>query len=165
MRRLPIVVLLLAGCAPDEGPYFIPGSAVLPSCTEAPAADLSGAWYDNGEVEITSEGCEEAALGERITACGLDWAVTQTGNEVSIEVDNEYEIKGRLCGDELHLEGGWWLSVDLGGTGCTYDDGVEVGIEAGSSTLTLTPEGTVAGVLEIRSACTARYDMYLTRKM
>jgi hypothetical protein len=164
MRGVPIFALMLAGCVPDGPPYFIPGTAELPACQDAAATDLSGAWYDNGEVEITSPGCEDTMVGDRITVCGLDWKISQSGNDVAIEVDGEYEIKGRLCGDQLHLEGGWWISVDLEGTGCTYEDGVEVGIDAEASTLMLAEDGTVEGVLAIRSGCTARYDMVLRRK-
>ena len=36
----------------------------------------------------------------------------QDGNDVTILVDEEYRIEGRLCGNQLYLRGGWWLPVE-----------------------------------------------------
>jgi len=169
----PIVLLLASttGCGRNDGPYFIPGSAELPACDEAPAFDLDGtSWYDLGEVEIQSTGCAGAVPGQTFDACALSWKMTATepgSGDVRIIVDNEYRILGRLCGETLHLEGGWWLPVEDEGI-CTYaeDSAEEVGIQDGGSTLTIVdqPSGLVAtGVLMLRGGCDATYDMTLTQ--
>ena len=63
-----------------------------------------------------------ANVGEIFTTCPLAWSFSQTGSEVEILVDNEYAILGRLCGDSLFLEGGFWLPVEDPEEGCTYDE-------------------------------------------
>jgi hypothetical protein len=171
MRSRAVVVALsaalaLTACIGVGGPpWFIPGSARLPSCSEAPAADLTGGWFDQGLVTITSPGCLDAPLGTALPACALDWDVAQDGTEVAIVVDEEYEIRGRLCGDTLHLEGGWWLPVEAEGNGCTYDDedASEVGIEAEGAALTYA-DGAMSGTLAIRADCTAEYAVTLRRR-
>ncbi|MGF1468544.1 MAG: hypothetical protein ACFCGT_20670 [Sandaracinaceae bacterium] len=167
--RLAAVVIaatLLPACGLGGGgpPWFFRGSARLPDCTEPPATVLTGEWFDQGQVTITSQGCEDAAPGEVFPSCPLNWVMTQAGGEVDILVDNEYEVRGRLCGDQLHLEGGWWLPVEAEGFGCTYEDedAAEVGIEAEGSVLTA-EEDLLRGTLVVRERCTAEYDVTLTR--
>jgi len=82
-------------------------------------------------------------------------------------VDDEYRMRGRLCGDQLHLDGGWWLPTENETLGCTYDedDAAEVVIDEGAATLTVEDDGSrAAGTLSIRAGCTGRYDMTLTRR-
>jgi hypothetical protein len=65
---------------------------------------------------------------------------TQDGNGVTIVVDTEYRIEGRLCADQLYLRGGWWLPVVDESLGyCTYEDDSadEVGIESEGNVLTV----------------------------
>jgi hypothetical protein len=162
------VLALLAGC-PSDGPYSISGSAVLPSCEETPARDLTGTWFDQGTLTITSAGCEanQAPLGTVLDTCALNWEVTQDGNSVEILVDGEYRMQGRMCGDTLHLQGGWWLPAEDELGQCNYDDedGAEVGIEMGGSSLLLQqdPGGGdyFSGTLSLRETCTADYLMEL----
>lgn len=160
---------LLVGCGGDAGPYFIHGTARLPSCTEAPALTLASSWFDQGTVEVTSAGCDDARPGERYTVCPLDWAVSQQGNDVAITVDSEYELKGRFCGETLHLEGGWWLPVRDEAEGCTYeeDSASEVLIQREGNALKLGDpvQGappTFRGTLSLGGSCTGRYEMTLT---
>ncbi|MDJ0790244.1 MAG: hypothetical protein QNK05_25915 [Myxococcota bacterium] len=166
---LALFLMALLGCGRNEGPWFIPGSAELPDCDDPPAFDLDGTtWFDTGEVEIQTAGCSDAMPGDTFDVCALSWEMTVTepgGNDVRILVDNEYRILGRLCGATLYLEGGWWLPVEDEGL-CTYDEdsAEEVGIEDGGSTLNVTSglgglEAT--GVLIVRGACEATYDMTL----
>ena len=163
-----LTLAALVSCSADEGPYFIPGSATLPSCTESPAFDLSGGWSDNGTVSIRTAGCDDAQPGSEFRSCALTWEMTQTESDVDILVDNEYEILGRLCGAELHLEGGWWLPVEDAGE-CTYeeDSAAEVGIQMGGSTLTVAEDqfGSLAatGILEVGGPCEAMYEVTLSR--
>jgi len=164
-----LVLVALISCG-EEPPYFIPGSATLPSCTEPPAFDLNGStWGDTGKVTIETAGCDGAQPGEVFDSCLLDWVMTQTGQDIEILVDNEYTILGRLCGDTLHLEGGWWLPVEDEGE-CTYDEdsAEEVGIQMAGSTLVVMDDeflgGLVAtGTLQVRGSCEGAYDMTLTR--
>lgn len=157
---------LVASCIPGGPPYFIPGSATLPACTEAPAFDLNGSrWSDSGTVTIGTAGCLDAQPGEKIDSCPLSWDMTQEGSDVEILVDEEYRINGRLCGSTFHLEGGWWLPVvdtDVGS--CTYEDdsAAEVGIEMGGSSLAVT-EVTMTGTLSVRGPCTGSYDVTFQR--
>lgn len=154
----------------DEPPYFIPGSATLPSCTEPPAFDLDGSmWGDNGQVTIKTTGCIGAQPEEVFESCSLTWVMTQTGQDIEIIVDEEYRILGRLCDDMLHLEGGWWLPVQDEGQ-CTHEDdsAAEVGIQMGGSTLVVMDEergtGLIAtGILQVGGPCEADYDMTLRR--
>ncbi len=162
-----LTLAALVSCSADEGPYFIPGSATLPNCTEPPGFDLTGGWSDNpgSIVSIRTAGCDDAPAGSEIESCPLGWEMTQTGGEVQILVDNEYEMVGRLCGAELHLEGGWWLPVEDAGQ-CTYeeDSAAEVGIQMEGSTLIVTERDqslVATGVLEVRGPCEASYDVEL----
>ena len=96
-------VLLLSAC--DLTPFVVEGTAKLPDCDEAPAADLDGRVFsDSGTVVLTSEGCA-AEAGTSFAACPLTWELSQEGSDVTVWVDDEYRIKGRFCGDTLHLEG------------------------------------------------------------
>ncbi len=116
------IVIALGACKEDV--YFIPGTGTLPECDEAPSTDLNGTlWSDQGTVTILTAGCLGAELNTTFMSCTLNWAFTQNGDDLSIVVDEEYRLEGRLCGDQLHLRGGWWLPVvdeDVGY--CTYDD-------------------------------------------
>jgi len=162
----PLIVVAVGSCKGDA--YYIPGSGTLPNCSEAPVTDLDGtAWYDNGTVTIRTVGCRTALPNDTFQSCALDWAFAQDGNDVSIVVDNEYRIDGRLCGDQLYLRGGWWLPVvdeDVGG--CTYeeDSADEVGIEAEGNVLTvaenaMTGQFEMAGTLAVRGSCSADYEV------
>ncbi|MCA9665238.1 MAG: hypothetical protein KC503_06605 [Myxococcales bacterium] len=161
-------VLLSVSCSAGDGPYLIRGTARLPSCTTAPAIDMSGTrWFDSGTVTITSAGCEGTHLGESIPSCALDWVVVaHEGNDVTFIVDNEYRVLGRLCGDALHLEGGWWLPVEDGAAGCTYadDSAAEVGIQDEASTLAVISADEIRGRLALQQQCSADYDVTLRRK-
>lgn len=173
MREIACICGLLAvgSCAPDT--YFIPGTGELPDCTEAPIANLDGTvWFDNGTVTILSEGCPGAAVGQTFESCGLDWVFTQEGNDVGIVVDTEYEIEGRLCGDQLYLRGGWWLPVVDGDLGCTYEDdsAEEVGIQQDGNVLTFAADVPVfpgseetqdlmTGTLQVQGRCAGRYEV------
>lgn len=164
--------LLLASmisCGGQGPPYFIQGTATLPDCVDPPAFDLSGSWSDSGLVTIETNGCDGAQPGEELQSCALTWVMTQTGQDIEIIVDDEYRIDGRLCGDILHLEGGWWLPVQ-DEMMCTYeeDSAAEVGIQTGGSTLVVVDDefqgGLVAtGTLQVRGPCEAAYDVTLFR--
>lgn len=164
-----LLVITMASCG-DNPPYFIAGSATLPSCAEPPAFDVDGSmWGDGGLVTIETVGCDGALPGEVFQSCPLTWAMTQTGQDIEILVDEEYTILGRLCGDTLHLEGGWWLPVQ-DEMMCTYeeDSAAEVGIQMGGSTLVIVDDevmgGLVAtGTLQVRGPCDAAFDMTLFR--
>jgi hypothetical protein len=70
-------LLMLAshvGCSVDEGPYFIPGSATLPNCTEPPDFDLTGGWSDNpgSIVSIRTAGCDDAPADSEFESCSED---------------------------------------------------------------------------------------------
>jgi hypothetical protein len=99
-----------------------------------------------------------------LTVCALQWRFTQTGNDVDILVDNEYRVDGRICGDTLHLRGGWWLPTEDEGFGCTYEEDTaeEVGIQAEGNTLTLV-DGQLVGTLVVRGGCSASYDATFSR--
>ncbi len=45
-----LALAALASCSSGGPPYFIPGSATLPTCTEPPAFDLNGSWSDAGHL-------------------------------------------------------------------------------------------------------------------
>lgn len=172
IASLACVTALSVGACAEEPPFFIPGTATLPACDEPPAFDVSGLWSDSGVVTIDSTGCSDAQLGETLIACPLTWELEQSGNDVGILVDEEYIINGRLCGDTLYLEGGWWLPVQDEGE-CTYEDdsAEEVGIQQGGSTLVLmeVPNGpapprlVASGILDVRGPCEASYDTILER--
>lgn len=169
MRHSPLLLLtLLAGCS-SEGSYSITGSAKLPDCSEPPQRDLTGRWFDEGTLTITSSGCEDldAPLGSVFESCPLDWELSQDGTEVDIVIDYEYALEGRMCGDTLHLQGGWWLPLEDDAGQCNYDDddGEEVGIETGGSALSLQDDPDfgelLAGTLVVKGPCTGDYLMTL----
>jgi len=164
------ILAALGSCSKEEI-YFIPGTGTLPDCTEAPATNLDGAcWFDSGVVTIGSAGCQEAMPDDMFNVCGLAWSFTQTGNDVTIIVDGEYQIDGRFCGDQLSLRGGWWLLVEDAGT-CDYQDeesADEVSIQAGGNVLTFVPaspetggQEQLTGVLAVQGSCSADYDVVL----
>ena len=164
---LPTLLLpLLGACSTDET-IFIQGTATLPNCSETPVTNLDGThWYDNGTITIQTAGCPDTNVGDALTVCGLDWVFTQTGNDAEITVDNEYRIKGRLCGDKLHLQGGWWLPVvDTDTGGCTYEDdsAEEVAIKAGGNLLTVSAQE-MSGTLAVQGRCSGTYAVVLRRK-
>jgi len=168
LSAVAVVALLATGCptggtGPD-GLYFIPGSGALPTCADTPAGDLTGEWFDNGMLTIRADGCAGTMAGDVLTVCALNWQMTQTGNDVAIAVDNEYRIDGRICGDQLHLHGGWWLPTEDPPFGCTYEDDTaeEVGIEAAGNVLTLA-ENRLVGTLVVRGGCQAEYAIEMDR--
>ena len=147
------------GC--QEELYFIPGTATLPDCNETPVTDLNGSlWFDQGTVTIESDGCAGVSVGDELDSCALNWSFSQDGNDVSIVVDEEYQLEGRLCGDQLFLRGGWWLPVRDEDGFCYEDDSAEeVGIQAGGNTLTVsTDPPQMTGVLAVQGSCAANYD-------
>jgi hypothetical protein len=167
MRRLLTASVIVVGCS---SPPMVEGSARLPECSQPPATDLTGTWFDQGTVTITTTGCEDqgAAKGESFQSCPLNWVVTQDGNAVTLIVDEEYEVHGRICGDTLHLQGGWWLPVQDENGRCNYDDddGEEVGIESeGASLQWSMRDGAEAlnGALVVRGACAAEYAVTLSK--
>ena len=160
------IVIALGAC--KEELYFIPGTGTLPECDEAPSANLDGTtWFDQGTVTILTSGCLGAEPDATFKSCPLNWAFTQTGNVVSIVVDEEYRIEGRLCGDKLHLRGGWWLPVEDEDEGyCTYEDDSadEVGIMAEGNVLTYVPPDAetpaqLTGTLVVQGGCRAEYEV------
>ena len=154
------IMITLGSCKGEL--YFTPGTGTLPDCNDTPVTDLNGTqWYDNGTVTITSTGCDGTVPGDEHRSCGLDWIFTQNDNDVTIVVDNEYRLEGRLCGDQLSLRGGWWLPVvdeDVGG--CTYEDdsAEEVGIMSDGNVLTVA-ENQMTGTLAVQGSCSADYDV------
>jgi hypothetical protein len=157
-RVIACILFALGSCA--EEVFFIPGTGTLPDCDEAPITNLDGSsWYDGGTVTILTAGCEDAMPDDAFTACALDWMFEQDGNDVSILVDTEYRIQGRLCGDQLYLRGGWWLPVEDAGS-CTYDEdsAEEVGIEQEGNVLTVSSTG-MSGTLVVQGACRAEYEV------
>jgi hypothetical protein len=162
--KIWVCSLIAAGACASEEPLFIPGSATLPDCSAPPAVNLDGTeWFDQGTVTVTSAGCQDASAGDPFAVCALNWDFTQRGDEVSIVVDDEYRLQGRLCGDQLHLRGGWWLPVEDAGQ-CTYDDdsAMEVGLQAAGNVLTVTAEQ-LTGTLALRAACDATYEVVFAR--
>ena len=168
MRRIAcgLVLLVLGSC--QEGILFIPGTATLPACDEAPVTDLSGFWFDIGTVTIRTEGCFDAAVGTEFQSCALNWQFTQDGNDLTIIVDEEYRLNGRLCDDELYLEGGWWLPVEDNGF-CEYEDDSadEVGIQAEGNVLTYSVSDQqiqqLTGTLVVQGSCGASYEVTFER--
>jgi hypothetical protein len=158
-KKLQLVTLVafICGCGGGDG-AFIPGTADLPDCSDPPAMNLDGTeWFDVGTVTILSAGCPDAVVNDTLMACPLNWTFAQTDNEVTIGVDDEYRLEGRLCGDQLHLRGGWWLPVEDAGQ-CTYDDdsAEEVRIQAPSNTLTVGATE-MTGTLTVEGRCAASY--------
>jgi hypothetical protein len=163
MRRIACVCVLIAlgGCKEEFS--FIPGTGTLPDCNEPPITDqLDGTvWFNQGPVTIVTEGCPDVAPEDTLTSCAENWAFSQDGNDISIVVD-EYRLNGRLCGDQLSLEGGWWLSVQDEQGACNYEDedGDEVGIQAGDNVLTVNPaEEQMTGRLVVQGSCDADYEV------
>lgn len=158
-----VFALLLAFAAvscgvQDEAPWFIRGSARLPDCSEPATYNLDATrWFDDGTVTITSSGCSEP-VGAQFSVCGLAWDFQQNGRDVEILVDHEYRILGRACGSQLYLEGGWWLALRDERGSCDYEDGTEVVIESGGSTLNVGADA-LTGTLAIAERCTGRYDV------
>ena len=150
--------------------YFFPGSGVLPNCDEPPITDLDGTpWFDSGTGTILTAGCQGALPDDVFQSCPLVWVFAQDGNDVTIVVDAEYRIDGRLCGDQLYLRGGWWLPVvdeDLGY--CTYkdDSADEVGIQAEGNVLTFNgdAEGKMTGTLMVQGRCARQYEVTFRRQ-
>jgi hypothetical protein len=146
---------------------FIPGTGTLPDCNEAPAANLNDTvWFNQGPVTILTAGCLDFAPDTMLESCPEDWYFKQDGNDIDIVVD-EYRVNGRLCGDQLYLEGGWWLSVRDEQSGCSYedDDGDDFGIQAGGNVLTYIPASPetgarpqLKGVLLLEGRCGLSYD-------
>ena len=106
-----------------------------------------------------------------LTSCAENWAVTQNENDLDIVVD-EYRLNGRICGNKLYLEGGWWLSAEDEQRQCNYedDDGEEFGIESDGNVLTFTeadPEAGTSdqwkGILVMQGRCRVSYDATLSR--
>lgn len=162
MRLIVCVCILaaLGGC--KEELYFIPGTGTLPDCNETPVTDLNGTlWFDQGTVTIRTGGCPDAMPDDEFQACALNWAFSQTGNDVSIVVDEEYRLEGRLCGNQLYLRGGWWLPVMDEEGFCYEDDSAEeVGIQAEGNVLTVSPaEQAMTGILVVQGSCEAGYDV------
>lgn len=144
------------------GLYFIPGTGTLPDCDEMPVTNLDGTlWFDQGTVTIRSTGCADAMPDEQFEACALNWAFSQDGNDLEITIDEEYRIEGRLCGDQLYLRGGFWLSVrDEEGFCYEEDSAEEVGIQAEGNVLTVFPEeDRISGTLSVEGPCSAEYEV------
>ena len=156
---------LLGACGGgDGGLASVRGTGRLPECQEEPSATLDGTvWFDTGQLSIQSAGCS-LAQGSVVDVCPLQWELSQQGNDLHIRVDGEYDMNGRLCGNQLYLDGGWWLAVEDDGGQCGYqdDDGTEVGIEAEGNTLTLSAtQDQLTGTLVLRERCVATYDVTL----
>lgn len=156
------VLVALTGC--KEEIYFIPGTGTLPDCNEAPVTDLNGTlWFDQGAVTIRTMGCFEAMPDDVFESCALNWAFSQDGNEVGIVVDEEYRLEGRLCGDQLHLRGGWWLPVRDEEGFCYEDDSAaEVGIQAEGNVLMVSPgDQQMTGTLALQAVgeCSGDYEV------
>ena len=168
MRWVAYVWVVIALGACGEGVSFIPGTGTLPNCNEEPNTNLDGTlWFDQGIVTIRTAGCQQAMPDDAFMACALNWAFTQDGNDVTIVVDEEYRLEGRLCGDELHLRVGWWLPVEDEDVGfCTYEDdsAEEVGIMAEGNVLTYAPAdgqtpAQMTGTLTVQGSCGAEYEV------
>ncbi|MGB5545055.1 MAG: hypothetical protein WBM74_00665 [Polyangiales bacterium] len=163
-----VCVLVALGSCKDEI-YFIPGTGTLPDCNEAPVVNLNGmVWFNTGPVTVLTAGCPGVEADDVRESCPENWAITQSGNDLDIIVD-EYRVKGRLCGDKLHLEGGWWLSVQNEGA-CWYgdDDGDDFRIEAEGNVVTfvLANPNTAGldsfeGTLVMLGRCKVSYDVTL----
>ena len=165
--RCFICVCILFALGSCKGEDFIPGTGTLPDCNDDPVVNLNGTlWFNQGTVTILTAGCADEEPDAMLESCPENWALTQTGNDLDIVVD-EYRLNGRICGDKLYLEGGWWLSVTNEQGACLYgdDDGDEFGIQSEGNVLTYTPAdaltGTGAqlkGILRLQGSCGASYD-------
>lgn len=161
-----LVLVTSAGC-PAGPPYFIPGTATLPDCSTAPDVQLARTrWSSSGTLTITSLGCRDVSVDDALVSCPLTWVISaQLDGDLSIIVDGEYRLRGRLCGDQLHLEGGFWLPLVDGDFGCTYeeDSAAEVRIQREASVLTVQSPTQIAGTLALQEACAADYALVLTQ--
>jgi hypothetical protein len=165
MRWIACICIMAALGSCKEELSFIPGSGTLPDCDDMPITDLNGTlWFNQGPVTIVTEGCLDAAPEDMFSSCAENWAFTQDGNDIDIVVD-EYRVKGRLCGNQLYLEGGWWLSVADEQGRCWYedDDGDDMSIQAEGNVLTFVPaedpaEDTMTGKLVLQGVCGVDYD-------
>ena len=170
MRWLICVCVLAALGSCKAEVYFVPGTGTLPDCNEAPVVDLDGmVWFNTGPVTVLTAGCPGVEPDAVLDSCPENWAVAQNGNDLDIVVD-EYRVKGRLCGDQLHLEGGWWLSVRDEQGACSYgdDDGDYFGIQAEGNVLTFVADNpdtsgldSFVGTLMMLGQCEASYDVTL----
>ena len=166
MRWLVGVCMFLGLVGCKEELYFIPGTGTLPDCSEAPVTNLDGTlWFDRGTVTIRTEGCADAMPNDEFQSCALNWAFSQDGNDIGIVVDDEYRLEGRLCGETLHLRGGWWLPVMDEQGFCYEDDSAEeVGIQQEGNTLTYAPADDqtpprMMGTLVVQGRCGADYEV------
>jgi hypothetical protein len=123
-------------------------------------------WFNIGPATVLTAGCLDIQPDTTFDSCPENWAFTQDGNDIDIIVD-EYRVKGRFCGDQLYLQGGWWLSVAADNGGCYYEDedGDEFGMQAGGNVLTYTagdPENGIraelTGLLLLEGNCSVSYD-------
>jgi hypothetical protein len=164
MRWIACICIMAALGSCKEELAFIPGTGTLPSCDDMPVTDLDGTlWFNQGPVTILTEGCRDYVPEDMLSSCAENWAFTQDGNDISIVVD-EYRLNGRLCGDQLYLEGGWWLSVADEQGACWYedDDGDDMGIQKEGNVLTVDPaEQTMTGQLVLQGSCRVDYDATL----
>ena len=166
MRWIVCICILAALGSCEEEVAFIPGTGTLPDCNDAPITDLSGTlWFNQGPVTILTEGCQDYVPDDELSSCAENWAFEQDGNDVSILVD-EYRLNGRLCGDQLYLEGGFWLSVADEQGACWYedDDGDDMGIQEAGNVVTVNPaedpnDETMTGLLVLRGSCGVNYDV------
>jgi hypothetical protein len=157
-----VCIAVAAGSCGSEDVQFISGTGTLPDCSEAPLVNLDDTlWFDSGIVLVRTAGCQDSSPGDTLTACPLNWSFSQQGNDVTIIVDEEYRIDGRICDNKLHLRGGWWLPVEDGGS-CTYDDdsAAEMGIQAEGNVLTV-KLGQIIGKLHLHGRCDVEYDITL----
>jgi len=160
MRWVFCICGLLALGSRNDEPSFIPGTGALPDCDEAPLANLDGTiWSDRGLVTIRSLGCD-VTPGVPFEACGFYWSFKQDGNDVRIIVDDQYRIEGRLCGDELHLRGGWRLPLELGLVcGSRPDLAGEVSIQANGNVARVLSATEMKGTLIVQGSCSLAYQI------
>lgn len=155
------VLVSLGSCSPDT--YFISGTGQLPdSCDEPAITNLDGTvWFNQGPVTIKTSGCADLEPETTLESCAENWSFSQDGNDIDIIVD-EYRVKGLLCGDQLYLEGGWWLSVEDELGQCWYEDedGDDVAIQAEGNVVTVVPdEERMTGTLVVQGQCTVEYEV------
>ena len=163
MRWVVCICIMAALGSCKEELAFIPGTGTLPDCDDAPiTTELNGTlWFNQGPVTILTEGCRDYVQDDELSSCAENWAFEQDGNDISIVVD-EYRLNGRLCGDQLYLEGGWWLSVADEQGACWYedDDGDDMGIQEAGNVVTVNPaEQTMTGNLLLRGSCEVDYEV------
>jgi len=154
-----IYSLIALGSCSDES-SFLPGTGTLPDCDEEPLANLDGTfWSDRGLVTIRSPGCD-VTPGVPFEPCGSHWSFKQNANDLTIIVDDQYRIEGRLCGDELHLRGGWGLPLDLGFVcGSRADLAGEVSIQAEGNVVRVLSATDIRGTLIVQGSCSLAYEI------